>query len=111
MTRPPFEPPKKVRASCAVSMQALCFGEIETSVFGVAGAAARPGEHAHIGIRYGRVLVYIEDRIALERLADAVGQAMEMARAVFPEVPDAIALAEIKARRRFERTGNVTTLR
>ena len=86
-----------------VSTQALCYGPIETSVFGVAGSAARPGGRAHIGIKFGRVLVYLEDRTALEHLAGAVRQAMEMADAVFGQTQDSFAVAEIEDRRRFER--------
>lgn len=86
-----------------ISTQALCYGPIETSVFGVTGSAARPGGRAHIGVKFGRVLIYLEDRTALEHLAGAVRQAVEMADAVFGQVQDSFAVAEFEDRRRFER--------
>ena len=97
-------------ADCTVSTQALCFGPIETSVFGVAGAAARPGSRAHVGVKFGRVLIYLEDRAALESLANAVAQAVEMASAVFGPADDAFTAVELNARRRFERTGDLAKL-
>ena len=65
MTRPAAVSMPPGHGSCEVSTQALCFGPIETSVFAVAGSAARPGGRAHVGIKFGRVLIYVEDRAAL----------------------------------------------
>jgi hypothetical protein len=98
-------------ADCTVSTQALCYGPIETSVFGVAGPAARPGSRAHVGLKFGRILIYLEDRAALESLAHAVAQAVEMASAVFGPADDAFTATEAAARRRFERTGDLAKLR
>lgn len=109
-TRDPLRDPPPSFPSCIVSTQALCFGEIETSVFAVARSAARPGERTHIGIKYGRVLIYLEDRAALESLANAVEQALEMAGAVYGPLRDAFTEVEARARQRFERTGDVTQL-
>ncbi|HSY15260.1 MAG TPA: hypothetical protein VK816_04670 [Jatrophihabitantaceae bacterium] len=103
----PFEPP----ARSAVSTQALCSGPIETSVFAVSGSAARPGERAHVGVKFGRVLIYLEDRAALDSLARAVGQAVDLGAAIFSPPKDAFAEVEANARRRFERTGDIAALR
>jgi hypothetical protein len=97
--------------SCTVSTQALCFGPIETSVFAVAGTSARPGERAHVGLKFGRVLIYLEDRAAVDSLTRAVSQAVEMAGAVFGPTQDAFTEAEARARQRFERTGEAAALR
>jgi len=51
-------------------------------VQGVTGAAARKGQ-AHIALRYGRVLLYLEDQAALETLVDAVEAAYELREEVF----------------------------
>ena len=99
------------RASCTIATQALCYGQLETSVFGVAAPHTREGERAHIGLKFGRILIYLEDRAALESLALAVGQAVEMAGAVFGPLRDAFAEAESEAQQRFERTGDVAKLR
>ncbi len=106
----PTSPPPGGYASCVVSTQALCYGHVETSVFAVAGAAARPGGRAHVGLKFGRVLIYFEDRNSLESLANAVAQAIEMAGAVFGPTSDAFTATEIAARRRFERTGDLAKL-
>ena len=54
------EAAKKVRA-CTIAIQALCRRALDWRVQGVTGAAARKGQ-AHIALRYGRVLLYLEDR-------------------------------------------------
>ena len=96
--------------SCVVSTQALCCGPLETSVFAVSGTAARPGEPAHVGLKFGRILIYLEDRAAVESLAAAVRQAVDLASAVFRPAEDAFTEAEAEARRRFERSGAVAQL-
>jgi hypothetical protein len=75
------EAAKKDRA-CTVAIQALCRGAFDWRVQGVTGAAARKGK-AHIALRYGRVLLYLEDRAALETLVDAVEAAYELREEVF----------------------------
>jgi hypothetical protein len=102
--------PPSPRSSCIVSSQALYYGDVEISVFAVAGSAARPSERAHIGIKFGRVLFYLEDRQSLASLAEAIGQATDMANAVFGPVQDAFTDAEARARQRFERSGDTTHL-
>lgn len=68
--------------ACTVAIQALCRGELDWRVQGVTGAAARKGQ-AHIALRFGRVLLYLEDRAALETLVDAVEAAYELREEVF----------------------------
>jgi hypothetical protein len=67
---------------CTVATQAMCRGELDWRVQGVTGAAARRGP-AHIALRFGRVLLYLEDRAALETLVDAVEAAYELREEVF----------------------------
>ena len=67
---------------CTIAIQALCRGVFDWRVQGVTGAAARKGQ-AHIALRYGRVLLYLEDRAALETLVDAVEAAYELREEVF----------------------------
>ena len=49
---------------------------------GVTGAAARQGA-AHIALRYARVLLYLEDRAALDALVAAGEAAYELGEEVF----------------------------
>jgi hypothetical protein len=93
---------KKDRA-CTVATQALCRGELDWRVQGVTGAAARKGQ-AHIALRYGRVLLYLEDMAALDALVDAVEAAYELHEQVFGaghDLPD----AAMVGRSSFERDG------
>jgi hypothetical protein len=92
---------------CTIAIQALCRGELETAVMAVTGAAARPG-HEHISLRFGRVLLYLEDRAALEALVQIVERASAMADKVFGEVEDAFVEAEQRERLRIVRTGERT---
>jgi hypothetical protein len=68
--------------ACTIAIQALCRGAFDWRVQGVTGAAARQGQ-AHIAVRYGRVLLYLEDRAALEALVDAVEAAYQLGDEVF----------------------------
>jgi hypothetical protein len=76
----------------------------------VTGTAVRPGSRAHIGLKFGRVLIYLEDRAALTALVDAVQQAVGMATGVFGPVSDAFTEAESDAQHQFERSGITTHL-
>jgi len=103
--RPPratAEPAVNNRLIC----QALCQGPLETSVTAVSGTAARTGQ-AHIAIRFGRVLLYLEDRAALEALSTAVGRAEKLATTVFGPPDDAFEETRKTALRLFERTGKL----
>jgi hypothetical protein len=73
----------------------------------VTGAAARPGRE-HIALRYGRVLLFVEDRDALAALADAVQAAYNLRDRVFGPPEDAFTKAERMSRRRFEHSGGHT---
>lgn len=99
------------KPSCSIAAQALCAGPQETSVFGVTGSAARPGERAHIGLKFGRILIYLEDRAALDALVQATHQAEGMADSVYGPVQDVFTEEEARARRRFERSGDATQLK
>ena len=90
---------------CTIAIQALCHGAIDWRVQGVTGAAARPGRE-HIALRYGRVLLYVEDRAALAALADAVDAASKLRDRVFGPPEDAFTKAERTSRRRFEHSGS-----
>jgi hypothetical protein len=98
-------------STCRVAAQVICSGPVETSIFAVAGQATRPGTRPHVGIKFGRVLIYVEDWAALDRLVGAVERAVTMAPGVFGPPQDAFTEAEADARRRFERTGDVAALR
>jgi hypothetical protein len=93
---------KKDRA-CTVATQALCRGELDWRVQGVTGAAARKGK-AHIALRYGRVLLYLEDMAALDALVDAVEAAYDLREEVFDAHHDLPEAARV-GRSRFERDG------
>jgi hypothetical protein len=96
------ETAKKDRA-CTIAIQALCRGELDWRVQGVTGAAARKGQ-AHIALRFGRVLLYLEDMSALETLVDAVEAAYELREQVFGSGPD-LPEAARTGRSSFERDG------
>ncbi|MGH3099227.1 MAG: hypothetical protein ACRDMV_24855 [Streptosporangiales bacterium] len=88
--------------TCEVAATARLRGDQNRRVQGVAAVASRTGE-AHIALRVGRVLVYLEDREALEALRHAVHSADGLADEVFGPVDDAFARTEAYARREFEK--------
>jgi hypothetical protein len=93
---------KRDRA-CTIAIQALCHGELDWRVQGVTGAATRKGQ-AHIALRFGRVLLYLEDMAALETLVDAVEAAYELREQVFgsgSDLPEAARVGQSS----FERDG------
>ena len=92
---------------CTIAIQALCHGSLEWRVRGVTGAAARPGRE-HIALRFGRVLLYVEDRAALAALVDAVQAAYNLRDKVFGPAEDAFTKAERMSRLRFEHSGRST---
>jgi hypothetical protein len=67
----------KADRACTIAIQALCRVTFDWRVQGVTGAAARLGQ-AHIAVRYGRLLIYLENRAALEALVDAAEAAYEL---------------------------------
>ena len=72
--------------ACMIAIHAPCRGPFGWRVKGVTGAAARQGQ-AHIALRYGRILIYLEDRAELDALVDAVEAACELREQAFG--PDA----------------------
>lgn len=88
-------------SDCTIAIQALCHGPLDWRVHGVTGAAARPGRE-HIALRYGRVLLYLEDRAALVALTGAVQAAHDLCDRVFGEPEDAFTETERRSRRHFE---------
>jgi hypothetical protein len=94
----------QTKPDCTIAIQAQCHGALDWRVHGVTGAAARPGRE-HITLRYGRVLIYVEDRAALAALADAVQAACNLCDRVFGPPEDAFTKAERMSRRRFEHSG------
>ena len=100
---------RPAETDCTIAIQALCRGPLDTSVMAVTGAAARKGRE-HIAVRVGRVLIYLEDRAALDSFTRALHQAGDLADATFGPPADAFTETETHARRRFERTGDVSQL-
>lgn len=88
--------------TCEVIANARLRGDQDTRVQGVTSVASRTGE-AHLALRVGRVLVYLEDRDALLALGRAVRRAEELADEVYGPVDDAFTRAEADTRRRFEK--------
>ncbi len=90
---------------CAVATQARFAGPQDMSVLGVAPGASADGT-AHLAIRVGRILLYIEDRGALATWTEAWRRALDLADGVFGAVDDAFTEAERVERRRFERSAD-----
>jgi hypothetical protein len=74
----------------------------QTKVRAVVEPAGRTGR-GYIAVRVGRVLLYLEDRAALDALTGAVRAAGGHADAVYGEPQDAFSLTEARARRNFEK--------
>lgn len=87
---------------CEVIASARMRGDQQERVQGMTAVASRSGE-AHIALRVGQVLLYLEDREALTTLVRAVRKASELADTVFGPEGDAFDLTEIRARRAFEK--------
>ncbi len=89
-------------AYCQVIAQARYYGQQECSVTAAAGGATPSGQ-PYIAIRVGRVLLYVEDRLALASWTEAWRRALDLADGVFGPVDDAFTEVERVERRRFER--------
>ena len=98
----PVRRPAREYGSCEVIASARLRGDQEDQVRGVTAVASRSGE-AHLVLRVGRVLLYLEDREALDALRRAVRKAEALADAVYGEVEDGFIRAEARARREFEK--------
>jgi len=71
-------------------------------VHGVTTVASRTGRE-HLAVTVGRVLLYLEDRAALDALVDAVRRAEALA--VFGPVDDGFTRAEARERAVIAKTG------
>jgi len=70
-----------------VATQAIFAGPQEHRVFAMTPQASGRG-YGHIAVRVGRVLVYLEDRDALQAWTTAIGKAADLAEAAFgPDLP------------------------
>jgi hypothetical protein len=88
--------------SCEVIASARLRGDQESRVQGMTSVASPTGE-AHIALRVGRVLLYLQDRDALDALRRAVRTAEGLADGVYGPVEDGFTRAEARARREFEK--------
>lgn len=89
---------------CFVVAQARLVGDQPVHVQGVTAVASRTGRE-HLAVTIGRVLIYLEDRAALDALVTAVTRASDLADEVFGPAVDAFSAAERRARARIARTG------
>ena len=70
-----------------VATQAIFAGPQDQRVSAVTAEASGRG-YGHIAVRVGRVLVYLEDRDALQAWTTAIGKAADLADAAFgPDLP------------------------
>ncbi len=100
-----FRPPRPGReVENHLIAQAICRGPLEYHVNAVSGVAARTGQ-AHVAIRYGRLLIYIEDWAAMEALGYAVRRAEQLGAEVLGPRGTEEEATRIRAMQRFERTG------
>ncbi|MCU1679234.1 MAG: hypothetical protein JWM93_3992 [Frankiales bacterium] len=88
---------------CRVATQAIFTGDQDSNVRGVTEGAAVNGR-AHIAVRVGRVLVYVEDRAALSAWVNAWSDAAALGEQVFPW-DDSIAEAQRRERDQIAQTG------
>ncbi len=71
-----------------VATQAIFAGPQDHRVFAMTPQASGRG-YGHIAVRVGRVLVYLEDRDALQAWTTAIGKATDLADAAFgPDLPE-----------------------
>jgi hypothetical protein len=80
-----------------MAVQAILTGPQDHQVIAVTGRAARNGT-PHIAIRIDRLLVYVEDRAALESCVLAWGQAIELADRLFPPAEPTARYAHLRHR-------------
>ncbi len=72
-----------------VATQAIFAGPQDHRVFAMTPQATGRG-YGHIAVRVGRVLVYLEDRDALQAWTTAIAKAADLADSAFgPDLPDA----------------------
>ena len=97
-----MRPEHREDSDCRLAVQASYRGPQGFKVMAVAAQAARNGK-AHLAVRVGSVLIYIEDYAALESLIAAWRQASELGKQILPAPADAFDLEEARARRNFEK--------
>lgn len=93
----------RLDGECFLAVQVVCRGNLDSKVLAVAAPASKNGT-AHVVVRVGRTITYVEDRQALEAFTSAWRRASELGQQVFPAEPDGFAWAEAQARRRFEKS-------
>jgi hypothetical protein len=76
-----------------IAAQVIFAGPQDYRVLAVPSRAARSGR-SHVAIRIDRLLVYIEDREALESCVLAWGRAIELAERLFPPTEPTRLVAE-----------------
>lgn len=98
-------PAKEYRydGDCRIAIQAICQGRMDAKVLAVSARASKTGQ-AHLCVRVGRVLVYVEDREALTSFTEAWQDASRLGEELFPPPADLFDLAEARARRDFEKS-------
>lgn len=89
---------------CCVVAQARFVGDQPVHVRGITAGASRSGSE-HLAVTIGRVLIYLEDRAALDALITAVTRASGLADEVFGPAVDAFSEADRRERARIARTG------
>ncbi len=96
--------PRHTYGDCYIAVTARLVGDQPIRVQGVTSIASRT-RREHLAVTVGRVLLYLEDRAALDALTMAVRRAGEYADEVFGPVPDAFTQAERRDRARAAKTG------
>jgi hypothetical protein len=90
---------------CDVAVQAVVIGNQDIKVLAVSACASGNGV-PHLAVRVGRILIYVEDREALNAFVDAWNRADAVAdRAFGPLFPS----KQSEAAARIRRDGGVTT--
>jgi hypothetical protein len=76
---------------CRVVAQARCAGPVPTAVHGVAAAGPDPSDrHGYITIRFGSLLLHLEDPDALASLVEIVDQAADWGELIFATAHPAV---------------------
>lgn len=84
---------------CSVIASARMRGPQMTAVRGIAAAVAAATGSTHISVRLGGVLLYLEDRAALDALTAVAARAEQLADEVFGARVDHVELERTRVRR------------
>jgi hypothetical protein len=98
--------PQHTYGDCQIAVQARLAGDQPVRVQGVTAVASCTGKE-HLSVMIGRVLLYLEDRAALDALTDAIQRANALAAGVFGPVDDAFTRAEARERVLIAKTGRL----